>query len=168
MHGPVKAESSQLVDLMKKKPPAKIDGLLHFMNDMQQGTFNSNEQRAMAESESGRKIARAIVHCDGLKRQAKEKAQSENMEQAGMTTRKYMDCLAYVSCTDQWKRYTSCWANLSNMSLEELHELRETGALEYVCRSERSRLEACVGDLVSATVWAADESTESDEVFAYR
>jgi hypothetical protein len=150
-------EADQLLQLVKSKPPAKVDGLLHFMNDMQHGIFNADEQRAMADSASGRIIARAIMQCDGLKRQAKEKVQSQQRDEAVTSTMKYMDCLSYVTCNEHWKRYTKCWAALSNLSTHEIRELRETGALEYVCRDEKRRIEHCVGGLVSATVRAADE-----------
>lgn len=141
-----------LLQLVKKKRPAKVDGLLYFVNDLRNGVFSTYEQRVMAESECGRRLAQAISHCESLKQRVKEDKQD--------MTLKYIDCLSYVSCTDEWKHYTTCWAGLKNLPIHQLKMLQEQGALDFVCQKERRNLERCVGNLVSGTVRSADESTD--------
>jgi hypothetical protein len=153
------------------KSPAKVDGLLQFVNDLPD-YFSPEEQSAISATEAGQKIAQSIIRCEGHSKQLVEaraklqqiatkkstptkKELSDLKREVFMKKVKYVDCLAYMTCPERWKRYTGCWEGaVGRLSSAELQTWREQGALELLCRSEREALERGVGDLVASAVQA--------------
>lgn len=165
--------------LGQMKPPANVDGLLQFVRDVP-GYFSVEEQREIAASVEGQILAQSIVRCGGLSKnladaraKLQQLAANENAptrEEIAQLKRdvfmkkvKYIDCLAYMTCPERWKRYAGCWEkSVGRLSPSELQSWRQQGALELVCRSERESLERCVGDLVSSAIQAGDCSSPVD------
>jgi hypothetical protein len=72
---------------------------------------------------------------------------------------KYIDCLTYMTCPDQWKQYTKCWDNsMRALTPDELQDYKNDGTINLICRSERVSIERCVGSLVSNAIMAGDVS----------
>ena len=173
------APAQVLVQAAQMKPPAKIDGLLQFVKDVP-GPFSVEEQRAISASAAGQMLAQSIMRCEGLSKKLtdtraklQQMAASENAptkreiaelkRDAFMKKVKYVDCLAYMTCPERWKRYAGCWErSVGRLSPAELQSLRQQGALDLVCLSERESLERGVGDLVSSAVQAGDCSSHVD------
>lgn len=164
------AESQAFLQLIQRKPPAKVDGFLHLVTGMQREDFTVAEQKAMAESESGQYLAQALRRCEPLRQKAtKDASNVEDPERAKKiradATLKFIDCLSYVACTEKWKQYTECWSRLGGLDLSELQALKERGSLDSICYAERHALETCVGNLVTNTVQASDSA--ADQVFPF-
>lgn len=155
------AETQAFAQLLQRKPPAKLDGLLNLVTDLKKGSYSKEEQKVMAESIPGRTLAVALRKCEGLKQKAREASTLEDREKARRLAKessiKYLDCLAYATCQDRWKQYTQCWTSLSGLSSEQLRYLQRVG-LGVACVQERHALERCVGGLVSETVRSSDET----------
>jgi len=165
---PTPSETQAFLQLIQRKPPAKIDGLLHFVADMRHDRYTSDEQRLMRETQSGRLLARALTKCEGLKEKAREESSSalktqnvKSIQGAEESILKYLDCLAFMTCRDRWIQYTQCWTNLSSLPLAQPKGMHSTGGFEMLCQKERHALERCVGNLVSETV-RASASGEAD------
>lgn len=164
------AETQAFLQLLRRKPPAKVDGVLHLLSDMSQGdVYNDEKRRIMATTDCGRRLANALVKCEGLKGTAKKEAElSKDPETAKQIIQegraKYIDCLSYVSCPARWKQYTQCWSDLTNLNLPQLDQLRANGGFDVICRNERHALERCVGNLVSCTVGASLLGEDLDNV----
>jgi hypothetical protein len=62
-NGRVRAAKSKLLDL---RPPASVEGLLQFVRDVPDH-YSVEEQRLLSESNSGRRLSRAIVMCEKYK-----------------------------------------------------------------------------------------------------
>ena len=159
------AETRAFLQLLRRKPPPKIDGLLKLMNEVPK-EFAKDEQRLLTESEAGQQLGRAIVQCQGIRAKIKAK-RNEPVREGEMEARKkeikegtekYIDCITYLACNTRWKNYTRCWTALNEMDPSQLREMQAQGGIEVFCQSERQSLERCVGNLVSGAVRASDAS----------
>jgi len=164
-YGVADAETRAFLQLIRSKPPPKIDGLLMLIKEVPK-QYAQDEQRLLTGSDAGQQLGRAIVRCQGLKARVRAKS-NESVPEGQLEARKkeikegtekYIDCLTYSACTARWKNYTQCWTGLTKMSPDELRRLQE-GGIETFCQSERQSLERCVGNLVSGAVRAADASS---------
>ena len=157
--------------MMRYKPPAKVDGLVHFSSDVASPRFTDQERRAMIESESGRKIAEALSRCSKIKQDltnareswTKDKENKEKKVKVEIERNKYLECLAFVSCKERWIQYRDCWRNLNMLSQKDLQRLNDIGVAP--CPYERNALEQCVGRLVSSTVRVAGEVSDKEALF---
>lgn len=154
------------------KPPAKMDGLVQFINDFSI-VFTEDEQRTVLASDAGQALGRAVTRCEShskMLREARAKLRDAERETdpSPMGTDElkraiyrssdvYADCLAYMVCPDRWKCYKSCWdVNVGQLTSAEVQSWQQQGALEIVCRSERESLERGIGAAVSLAVKAGD------------
>jgi hypothetical protein len=70
-----RAETQVFVELIKNKPPANLDGLLSFINDLrrqQPSVYTDREMKAMLACPSGQVLADAIRKCERLRQQVKK------------------------------------------------------------------------------------------------
>jgi hypothetical protein len=153
------------------KPVAKIDGLLQFIKDVP-SRMSLEEQRAMSASQAGRVLAGAVVRCERHSkemREARAKLQQSSSESYSPTAkeisalkrdaflkrRKYVDCLAYMTCPERWNQYKNCWDEIvGSLTLDKLQTWHDQGVLDVVCGPERAALERGVGRVVSSAVQA--------------
>jgi hypothetical protein len=157
-----------LLDLIKRKPPPKVDGLVHFASDLRK-QFSAEERHAMLASESGEKLAAALSRCEGIQKQMrnssndwiKNKENKMKRKKAEEDRNKYVECLTYFACPSRWKQYTQCWSSLSKLQMSQLKRLQQFGP-ELACKYERQLLEQCVGSLVSSAIRAADDAKPVD------
>jgi hypothetical protein len=70
-----KAETQAFLELIKNKPPANLDGLLGFINDLRRerpSVYTDREMQAMQACTSGQLLADAIRKCEGFRQQVKK------------------------------------------------------------------------------------------------
>ena len=66
-------------ELVNRKPPANIDGLLSLVSDLRKENkdilydYSELEKRRLTQSEAGQRLARAVRECEGLRQQWKQK-----------------------------------------------------------------------------------------------
>src|SRR3569832_811956 len=70
------AETQAFLELVRRKPPATIDGLLNLVSDLRKDRFTERELKRMGESPSGQRLAAAIRQCEGLRHKIKQEASS--------------------------------------------------------------------------------------------
>jgi hypothetical protein len=158
-------EANNLAQLIKYKPPAKVDGLILFANDLSHH-FSPRERRRMRESESGRVIFDCLTRCGDITKKLRTLREEwiqdmeNNMRYQKLKVEEnvYSECLAHFACPAKWKQYTQCWSSLANFNARQLANLQELGP-ESACSYERQVLEQCVGGLVSGAVRAAESTS---------
>lgn len=163
---PSRPEVDALFEMIKRKPPPKIDGLVHLAND-QRMHYTDEERRRMFQSEEGQLFARAMTRCEGHEKAIRE-ARSDWLKHRDNKTKlfkleeernKYIECLTFVTCPAGWQHYSRCWSSLTNLNVDQLKQLRSLGP-EAACQYERQSLELCVGNVVTGAVRAAVPSEE--------
>ena len=166
------AEVNALLELIKLKPPPKVDGLVAFTADLRT-QYAPEERTAILESSSGAKLLEALGRCDGINKQMRQMRNEWMNDRDNKVKRnklrefkvKYVECLTYIACPMRWKGYTQCWSNLSRLNMEELQRIQDFGP-ELACKYERQLVEQCVGSLVAGAIRAADtvRSNEGHEI----
>lgn len=164
------AAETALVDIIKQKPPPKIDGWMHLATD-QRMHFTDDERRSAFQSDEGQLFARAMTRCQGHEHAIRE-ARSEWLKHRDNKTKrlrleqernKYVECLTFVACPNSWHQYSQCWSSLHNLNVEQMQQLRSLGP-EVACQYERQSLERCVGAVVAGVLRAAVSSSEEEPV----
>lgn len=158
-----------LLELIQRKPPPKIDGLVHLANDQRQ-QFTNDERRRMFQSPEGQLLARAMTRCEGHEKAIRE-ARADWLQHRDNKTKlskmehernKYVECLTYATCPTSWQPYSQCWSHLATqLNREQLQQLQALGP-QVACQYERQALELCVGNVVAGAVRAAVPSEECD------
>jgi hypothetical protein len=164
-------------------PPVvpNVNGLLYFLKEASTH-FSAEEQSAIADSAAGQRLKHSYDQCLGhsqqlhqarrqFKRQIQQKrpiseglngSRKEEMNelkrQVQIQEMKYINCLTYMTCPTEWKCYHQCWAERAN-SIDMTKHHKNSGTLDWICRSERVAIERCVGSTVANAILAGDLSS---------
>jgi hypothetical protein len=141
-----------------RKPPPKIDGMVHLAND--RPSFTDEERHRMLQSVEGQWLARAMKRCEGHERAIREARADwlkyrdipQKREHLEEERHKYIECLTFVTCPAGWRQYSQCWSHsLANYYSSSALQQQP----EAICQYERLSLELCVGNVVAGAVRAA-------------
>lgn len=158
-----------MLQLIKSKPPPKVDGLVSFTADLRT-QYTPEERNAILESPQGHRIAEALGRCEGVNKQMRKIRNDwmQDRENKGLRKKlaeekiKYIECLTYIACPSRWKMYSQCWSNLNQLDINHLRRLEHFGP-DLACKYERQILEQCIGSLVASSIEAADGVYDKDD-----
>ena len=165
---------------MKQPPVApNVNGLLFFLKDASTH-FTAEEQSAISQSAAGQRLKHSYDQCSGHSKQLQNarlqyKGKLQQMKTSEVNQEswraelvelkrkiqayegKYVECLTYMTCPNEWRRYSQCWAESANLIDMQSH--KSNGTLDWICRSERNTVEHCVGNTVTYAIMAGDLSS---------